>query len=308
MEPQKSKTTAKDFFLHFGAMVALYWSVGTLLNLLYSIINSAFPQVNAYYGVYGSISFPVASLIVVFPVFIVLSWLNQKSYALDSTKKDLSVRRWIAYITLFLAGAILVASLVSILYLFLDGQELTTAFILKALSWFIVAGLIFAYYIQDIREKIFGNQRKVWAIVALLVVLISIILGFLVTGSPRTQQLMRYDDRKVADLQNIQNQVISYWQSKSALPQNLSDLKDSLSYNVMPVDPQTGASYVYTKKGDLSFTLCAEFNRALSLEDKRTYGYDKYMDNDRWFHEKGYQCFERTVDPERYPPFPKPTR
>lgn len=307
MEPQKAKTSGKDFFLHLGAMIALYWSVGALLNLLYSIINSAFPRIDIYYSYYPSISFPVASLIVIFPVFVLLSSLNQKSYVVDPLKKELWVRRWMEYITLFISGAILVGSLVSVIYLFLDGQELTTAFLLKTLSWFVIAGMVFGYYIQDIREKINGQQRKIWLIISSLIVVISIVLGFTITGSPRTQRLMRYDNQKVADLQNIQNQVITYWQSKSKLPESLSDITDSLSYEILPVDPQTNASYTYNKKDTLTFELCADFNKALTVgTEPRVSNAMKYgIDNEKWSHAEGYQCFIRTVDPDRYPPFNK---
>lgn len=304
-----SKTTAKDFFLHLGAMVALYWSVGVLLNLLYAIINSAFPQTTYYYGSASSISFPVASLIVVFPVYLLLVWLNQKSYSLDSLKKEIWVRRWGSYITLFLAGCILVGSLVSVVYLFLDGQELTTAFLLKSLSWFVVGGLVFGYYIQDIREKIDGPKRKIWLIVAVLVVLVSIILGFLVTGSPRSRTLMRYDEQKVSDLQNIQNQVVSYWQSKKALPESLNDLRDPISNFYIPTDPQSQGEYVYRKTGTMSFELCADFNLASDPQDKSRASNAMYypeMVNENWTHGKGQGCFQRTIDPDRYPPFAKP--
>lgn len=307
MEPQKVKTSGKDFFLHLGAMIALYWSVGALLNLLYSIINSAFPRVDAYYSYYPSISFPVASLIVIYPVFVLLSSLNQKSYVIDPSKKEIWVRRWMEYITLFISGAILVGSLVSVIYLFLDGQELTTAFLLKTLSWFVIAGMVFGYHIQDIREKINNQQRKAWLIVSTIIVLVSIVLGFAITGSPRTQRLMRYDDQKVADLQNIQNQIITYWQSKNKLPESLSDITDPLSYEILPLDPQTGASYTYNKKGELSFELCADFNKAsVAGNEPRISNAMKYgIDNEKWSHAEGYQCFERTVDPDRYPPFNK---
>lgn len=307
METQ-TKATAKDFFLHLGAMIALYWSVGVLLNLLYQIINKAFPSFGPQLGLYNSISFPVASLIVIFPVFLLLTSLNQKSYIFDPTKKEIWVKRWTEYITLFISGAILLGSLVTTLYLFLDGQELTAGFLLKVLAWLVVTGLVFGYYIGEIREKNSGAMRKVWTLVAVAMVLLSIVFGFMVTGSPRTQRLIKYDEQKRIDLQNIQSQIVTYWRNKSSLPTDLASLNDPLSsfYTPVPKDPQSQESYVYTKKSDLTFELCANFNRKseINQQSSASYGYYEFA-GENWAHEEGYKCFERTIDPDRYPPMNK---
>src|SRR3989344_531422 len=83
METQ-TRIGAKEFFLQIGAMVALYAGAIALLNLLFTVINYAFPQVDQYrgYSYYYSnpISFPVSTLIIVFSLFLFLSWVIQKSY------------------------------------------------------------------------------------------------------------------------------------------------------------------------------------------------------------------------------------
>lgn len=309
MEPTKPKTSAKDFFMQLATMVALYWTTGALMNLLYTVINVKFPQVDAYYYGTNSISFPVASLVVIFPLFLALSWFTQKGYAESPEKRELGVRKWLTYLTLFAAGLTLVGSLVYVIYLFLDGQELTTGFLLKVLSWLVVAGIIFGYYLQDIRNKIMGSQRKVWAGAGALIILISVVLGFAVIGSPRTQRLVRYDSQKIADLQSIQSQVIDYWQTKSKLPATLDDMKDSLSYLNIPKDTQTGTSYEYTVKGPQAFELCATFNlKSTDSNGKPRISNAMYyvgMENENWKYDAGHTCFSRTVDLQRYPPFNK---
>lgn len=307
METQKGLVSAKDFFMHLGAMISLYFFVGSLISLLFVVINTAFPPVDQYYGSYRSISFPVASLIVLFPTFLLLSWINVKSYTLDPLKKDIWIRRWSYYLTLFISGAILLGALVSILYLFLDGRELTIGFVLKVLTWMIVSGLVFGYYIQEIRDKLTLSQQKIWVVVTTLLVVVSVALGFSVIGSPRTQRLMRYDDQKISHLQTIQNQIVYFWQAKSELPETLDDLQDPLSsyYEPMPVDPQTSASYVYTKKNAFTFELCAEFNTATRYPKTQSSPrqYEENIRNENWTHAAGYTCFERTIDPQMYPPF-----
>ncbi len=150
-----SKTSAKDFFLNLGAIVALYTMVVALLNLLFRVINVAFPQTLNTYGYFGSqsISFPVATLIIVFPIFVLLMWLLEKGYVAEPEKRHLAVKRWLSYITLFVAGIILSGDLVTVLYYFIDGQELTGGFLVKVLSVFVVTLMVFMYYISDIKEK-----------------------------------------------------------------------------------------------------------------------------------------------------------
>lgn len=308
-----SKTSAKDFFLHLGAIVALYTVSVSFLNVIFKIINKSFPEVtqNIYaWGGGSEISFPVATLIIFFPIFILLSYLVYKTYAIDPLKKEIAIRRWLVYITLFVAGVALAGDLVTVLYKFLDGQDLTVAFLLKALAVILVAGGVFGFYLQDIRDKISTSGRKLWTVCVSVIVLLCIILGFGVLGSPRSQRLIRYDNQKISDLQNVQWQVISYWQTNGALPKSLADIAASQPYINIPKDSQSQVGYEYRVTGDMTFELCAEFNREDLQRDTKTKGYmpsgavyDKYdvIQNNIWNHGAGRTCFSRVIDPEIYP-------
>ncbi len=302
-----TQTTAKDFFLHLGAIITLYAGVGFLLNLLFGIINSAFPQIDGYWY-QPSISFPVAALIVVTPVFLFLTYLIKNNEERDETKKDIWVRKWSLFLTLFLTGVVVVGDLITLLYFFLDGRELTVAFLLKVLSVLIVAGVVFSYYLLEYMGK--SSHRTAWRIGTILGVLIVIVLAFSVIGSPATQRMIRYDTQKIEDLQNIQRQVLNYWQTTEEVPANLDALRDPLSsYYDLPLDPQSGDSYIYQKTGDLSFRLCADFNRpsAEGLEAQRMNTAYRYgVENENWTHGKGQTCFDRTIDPNRYSPLKRP--
>lgn len=300
-----TKITAKDFFLHISVVALIYSGTIALLNILFTVINVAFPQVNDY-GYYGSnsISFPVAALIVVFPLLLFLANLVQKSYENDPNLKEYAVRKWLIYITLFITGAVMAGDLVALIYYFLDGQEITTAFVLKVLSVLVVTGSIFGYYIDNLKDRLTGTRRNIWRIVALVLVLGSIIAGFSVLGTPQNQRMLRYDSQKVSDLQSIQWQVVNYYQQKGELPQNLEDLRDPLSGFALPVDPQSGESYEYRKTANLSFELCADFNEALeggSLNSRVPYPEFGGKFNENWQHEAGVVCFERTIDQALYP-------
>ncbi len=306
MDPQKPKTSAKDFFLNLGAIVALYTTVVSLLNLLFTVINQAYPKITDYYYVgSSSISFPVATLIIFFPIFILLSWFLEKSYLMEPEKKNLGVRKWLTYITLFIAGLTLAGDLVTVLYYFLDGQEMTTGFLLKVLSVLVVTGLVFLYYISDIRKTLTSHEKKSWVVLALLIIVASIVWGFAVLGSPWTQQLYKYDQQRVSDLQSISGQVQNYFYSKNVLPESLVDLATLNNYYVIPTDPQTHNQYEYIKTSDTTFEVCAVFNKAnpQSAYPGENIGYTYLR------HSAGRYCLSQTItkQPVAYPQvFPVP--
>ena len=88
---------------------------------------------------------------------------------------------------------------------------------------------------------------------------LAIIFGFYTVGSPQSERLRRFDERRVNDLQNIQSQIIYYWRVKEKLPEFLNDLKIDINGFVLPVDPQINEMYKYEQINGLSFRLCADF-------------------------------------------------
>ena len=298
MNPQ-TKTSAKDFFLNLGVIVSVYMLVGNLLALLFTIINKAYPKVSGY-NYFGSfsISWPVATLIIVFPVLVILTLILEKGYLVEPERRYLGIKRWLTYITLFISGVVLAVDLIMVLYYFIDGQEMTTGFILKVITVLVVFLGVFSYFLAEIREKLDSGKRKMWFIGGLIVVLASIVLGFSVLGSPRTQRLYKYDEQKVSELFSLSYRVESYYMSKGVLPSSMDDLKSYDSYSdSMYNDSQTGKPYEYIKTGDVSYSLCADFNkesRNQGAGDYYSYGYTN------WDHNAGRDCLEKTVNPNSY--------
>lgn len=316
MEPNqisKPKMSVKDFFLNLGAIVALYTVVVSLLNLLFTVINVAYPQVSNGYNYYSygsqSISWPVAILIIFFPILILLMWLLEKDYSIDPEKKNLALRKWLSYITLFVSGMTLAVDLVMVLYYFIDGQELTVGFLLKVASVLVVSLAVFMYYISDIRNKLTHNSRKIWRVAVFVIVLASIGWGFSVLGSPRTQRLIKYDTQKVTDLQNINSYILSYVQTHSGLPGSLSDLAEPNAYFTVPIDAQSGNAYEYKLIGQSAkaYELCAEFNKdskeVMGMRDYPSMAYP-YGTQTSWSHPAGHYCFSLTVPVNLYPKLP----
>lgn len=314
---QKPKTSPKDFFINLGIVAALYMGVISILNLLFDVINRVFPDLlSPYVDPYaGTIKWTIASLAIVFPLYLWLSWLFNRDVKNNPEKQELSVRKWLVYLTLFIAGVAIAIDLIVLINTFLGG-EITTRFLLKVFTVAIVLGIVFGYYLSDIRGRfIESSGRKYFAWGASLFVVLSVAVGFFVMGSPQTQRLIRFDETRVNNLQMVQSQIVIYWQQKQVLPKTLSDLKDPISGFIIPTDPATGVSYEYSATGKLSFQLCAAFSRdTVALVISKTvpvlaaYPYGDYVgdaSNENWQHGVGRVCFDRTIDPERYPPLKK---
>jgi len=69
----------------------------------------------------------------------------------DPVKRASPVRKWLTYLTLFIAATVLIGDLITLVYNALGG-ELTTRFLLKVLTVAVIAGGTFGYYLWDLRQ------------------------------------------------------------------------------------------------------------------------------------------------------------
>lgn len=315
---EKIKVSPKDFFLWAGAIVAFYASVIAFINLVFQYINYIFPDPLNYYQIdpyQSGISGFMATIIVAFPIFLTLMRIIRRAIVADPTRQEMWVRRWALVLTLFVAGAAIAGTLIILLTTFLGGEELTARFLLKILTVLIVASVGFAHFFADIKGywKIYPNRARNLGFTVAAVITITTISGFFIVGTPQQARLARFDAQRVNDLQNIQWQIVNYWQQKQKLPKTLSDLSDPISNFSAPIDPQTRGEYEYKEAGPLSFQLCAVFNAESRKMMDGSRGLRPYQtapmparikgeNVDNWQHEAGRACFERTIDPEIYPP------
>lgn len=314
----KIKTTnPRDVFMHLLGVIGLYVVVIAFGGLVFQLIDIAFPDVLRGVGRFAreGLRWPLSVLVIVFPLYVWLASYLQKDLIKNPEKRELKIRKWMLYFTLFAATIVIVIDLITLIYWFLEG-DLTTSFILKVLTVLLIAGAVFLYYGWNLKKTIpisknFKMKLFVRGVVAL--VSIAIITGFVVAGSPKEGRMRRFDDQREMDLQSIQNEIVTYWRAKEMLPQSIGGLKDEIRGFIPPTDPETKEAYEYVVIGDLSFELCATFKTSnkdeqenigskqpvpISVERGVPISYDE-----SFVHDAGRTCFERTIDPDKFPPF-----
>jgi len=305
----EQKTGPKDVFLQLLNIIALYVSAGMFINLIFNYINIWLPDALSenYYTLLAarsSVRWAIASLVVVFPVYIWATWFLNKSYAALPEKRETKIRKWLLYFTLFLAGIIIIGDLVTLIYNLLQG-ELTTRFLLKIFAVLAVAGGIFGYYILDIKNR---APHKIFAYGASLIMIATVVAGFFLVGSPKEERARKFDDQRVQHLQLIQSEIINYWIKKAALPKTLGELDDPIRGVAIPKDPESGTEYAYDIVDKENFKLCAAFNLPSLAETRgiliaKPYQIEpSYPFDNNWAHSQGQTCFDRKIDKDLYKP------
>lgn len=146
----------REAFFYLVLFATLYLSAYHLGSLLFDLINRAFPDpADAPYAALNlgpSMRWSVASLVIAFPVFLFVARYLGKELARSPVKRLSAVRRWLTYLTLFVAATVLIGDLITLVYNVLGG-ELSARFALKVLVVGVIAGTIFAYYLVDLRRE-----------------------------------------------------------------------------------------------------------------------------------------------------------
>ena len=133
--------------------------------------------------------------------------------------------------------------------------------------------------------------HALFSVASSLVVVVTVVWGAVLVGSPGTARLQRFDRQRLRDLQTIYREVQSLCHDpdiknelKRPLPQTLEELAVlARSERINLTDPETGERYVYRVKDETTYELCATFSLT------RDSDVDVF-----WNHTPGKQCF--TID------------
>ena len=146
--------SAGEVFLYLIMFTALYDSAFSLGAILFHLIDRAFPDLYMPYswsdlGLY--IRWHVASLLVMFPLFVYTFRLAARQIAENPSRRGSKPRKWLIYLTLFSAALALTCDVTTLVYNLLGG-EITLRFIMKVLTVAVIGGGIFTFFLHDVRQ------------------------------------------------------------------------------------------------------------------------------------------------------------
>lgn len=152
----KPYLSAREAFFYLLLFVTLYITAFNFGGLLFIFIDQALPDPAqaAYYERTNveRIRWAVSSLIVAFPLFLYLSRKIGIELLSSPAGRASGIRRWLTYITLFIASCIIIGDISVLLYNLLGG-ELTLRFVLKSVVVVAISGTIFLYYLKGLRKE-----------------------------------------------------------------------------------------------------------------------------------------------------------
>ncbi len=337
----ENKTKAIDIFLYLGIFISLVTSIVNILEIIFTAVDKKFIDVlTPVYGydVYNdSMRMAIASLMVMFPVYLFISWYVSRDISKFLYKRDILVRKIMIYVALFVTVLTLIGTLVTTIYTYLGG-EISIRFELKALSVFVVALAVFGYYLYSLRRD-YAKKTFIPLVIGIAsstLVLLSLVWSISVIGTPSQMRAKKVDSVRLTDISRLQQEVLNRFNSVEKIPADLSELNNAFQNYAVPLDPVTKLPYGYkviqqptfkvnytTNKKELVtpaiFELCATFETVRSLDERGqvtqpvgvgTGGIDpkysamnSYYDGDIspfWNHGIGETCFKRIISAEMY--------
>jgi hypothetical protein len=150
----KPYLSAREVFIYlilFSSMYAVLWSIG---SLAFSVIEQLFPDAafNSYFSASQEMRWPLSALIVALPAFLLMFHHTSKAVEANPALRDSKPRKWLTYITLYIAAFWVAGDLVAVVYRALGG-ELTVRFVLKSVVIGLLAGGTFSYFLSDMRKE-----------------------------------------------------------------------------------------------------------------------------------------------------------
>jgi len=271
------KTTPKDFFINLGNLIAFYLLIISTGSVLFDFIDLLIPDeaANLYFQYGQKISpFAIASIIVSLPLFFFLSKLVKKDIVASPEKMELRSRRWMIYLSLFIAGLVTAGDIVGIIYGFLTGFLALSSFA-KMLAVLILAGGSFWYLLKELKIETLSLITKRSVAITTGIMYILIIGASVLVANPQEARDRRLDEKTINDLNTAVYEIDTFYADNQKLPDNVS---------------VEGIEFIPSKdiaqKG--KYTLCAEFKSEMS--DTRNDPYNPWK-----YTSKGRNCFDKTV-------------
>jgi hypothetical protein len=297
-------TAAKDAFFYLLIFATLAtWTIGlgslafTLIDRWISdaLFSTPYSQGSDAFSIAASLS----SLLVAFPIFLLVSRSVVRDMRMHPEKLESPVRKWLTYLALVIAAGVLIGDLITALTYLLRG-ELTSRFLAKAIVVLVLSGGVFYYYFGGLKKSEIsstpGRMRRdgLMAALSTFVVLVAVFLGFWSIGVPSNQRTLRADRKRVQDLYQLSEQIRQRFYGGRKLPDHLDELPSAAL-----ADPVTRMGYEYHPSGGSEYDLCATFSMSSQQNDPNPCA-------SQWAHPAGHHCFhlsgaESAENPYTYP-------
>jgi hypothetical protein len=154
--------SARDAFFHLLAFTALYaWAI-SLIFLIFTYIEFAFPDpvtrpsTYAIEGALSGIRASLATLFVSYPLFLLVWWFLLREVRIAPEKANSGVRRWLSFLSLFVGAVTIMADVITVVFYLVEG-DLTVRFLLKVAVLLVITGALFIYLALTLRSE--GEAR-----------------------------------------------------------------------------------------------------------------------------------------------------
>jgi len=150
--------SARDAFFHLLAFTALYAWVISMVFLFFTYIEFAFPDpatrtpTYALEAAMSSIRASLATLIVSYPLFLLVWWFLLREVRIFPEKAMSGVRRWLSFLSLFVGAVTILTDLITVVYYLVEG-DLTVRFLLKVFVLFVITGALSVYLALVLRSE-----------------------------------------------------------------------------------------------------------------------------------------------------------
>lgn len=300
---KRASSSPKEAFFFLVMFSTLYGAAFAFGAMLFDLINLTLPQPGETASwMIMSLRFGIAWTVVAFPIFLWMSGLIAREAVRNPGQRISPIRRWLTYLTLFVAATAIVANMIVLIVTFLEG-DITLRFSLKVAIVAILAGGSFIHYLRDLsRDEVSptalpvkaGTGAKV-AFAGLIAAVVAVVaLGVWYAGSPMRARLLAQDRQRVQDMQAIHWRVQQYYGEKGQLPASLTacDISPG-TFIEHKKDRVTSEPYVYRVVDTTHFEVGATFALASAPEEsaRRRYSFGGPESDGFWRHDAGTLVF-----------------
>lgn len=305
---RRTQLSAREAFLYLVMFVTLYVTAFNVGAILFQLIERWLPDKALAGGSYGYDRFnlravrdAIAALVIAFPVLLFLSSYIGRMQRNDAEKRSSGVRKWLTYLTLFVAALVILGDLIVLVSRLLSG-ELPPRFLARTLVVFLIAGYVFGHYLTGLRQEEDDRSRPkprrsaLLPRIAGLAVVVVLGFAFFAAGSPAKARVEEIDRIRVRDLQDISRVLESYYDEHRELPASLDSLLGLPSGTPNSVkDPVTHQPYGFHRLDSRTYELCATFTRPDADDDGNTRVVTPDQPPRFWQHDSGEHCYRLVI-------------